>query len=294
MVERASEDSVPEQERNAQLESQRDQEVIPAAHVSQEETLEEERSDTTADRPGAKTDEPEEFDSPQDAAREESPPQPGDGEAISTQINPPGSGADAVESSSPTSPSEPTSGSTHAKEAPLADSSVQTLQTNQVGEVRPPAHPEQMLAPPVKEPGPIKRFFALPWVGPVAVLLGFATAAAAVLYYNPTNEVGPTTCAFKLMTGFDCPGCGGTRAFYYTLTFNLPEAARNHAMALFAAPFLTWMFAQWSVPRLFPRLGWRWPVFVVTPRITFWFLGVWAVYWIARNLPWEPFIHLYV
>lgn len=150
--------------------------------------------------------------------------------------------------------------------------------------------PEQ----PVKRRGPIRRFFTHPWFLPVLIVVSFAGAATAVLLTNPTNNVGPPTCAFRLLTGFDCPGCGGTRAFYYTLTFNIPEAARNHAMAVFAAPFITWIFAQWSIPRMFPTVRWRLPYFTLTPRAIMWFLVVWGVYWVARNLPWEPFTQLYV
>ncbi len=131
-------------------------------------------------------------------------------------------------------------------------------------------------------------------MGPVAVLAGFVVAAGAVLWIDPTDDVGPTTCLFKMMTGFDCPGCGGTRAFYYALTLDIPEAARHHAIAVFAAPFLVWMFATWAGPRLFPRLRWNVPRLRMTPAVIGWFFGAWGLYWVLRNLPFEPFSLLYV
>src|SRR5690606_23027819 len=76
------------------------------------------------------------------------------------------------------------------------------------------------------------RFFArmntqLPWAAPAAIATCFAGAASYVLVSNPTdagaNDI--STCLVKLTTGLDCPGCGGTRAFYYLLTGNVPEAA---------------------------------------------------------------------
>ena len=85
-----------------------------------------------------------------------------------------------------------------------------------------------------------------------AVATCFAGAAAYVWIINPT-DIGASdvpTCIVKLTTGLDCPGCGGTRAFYYLLHGNLPEAARHHAMAVFAAPFLVWLFVAWSVKRI--------------------------------------------
>lgn len=135
---------------------------------------------------------------------------------------------------------------------------------------------------------------ARPWVAPVAILVCVAGAVAGIVATNPTDNTGPTTCLFKLTTGFDCPGCGGTRALYYLATLNLPEAARHHLLAVFAAPFLIWMFLAWAVPRVLPRLLWRLPTFHLTPRALTGFLIVWGLFTVARNLPWEPFTFFYV
>jgi hypothetical protein len=154
-------------------------------------------------------------------------------------------------------------------------------------------------APPApRRPGFAKRWtgdlLAYPWFAPLAVLACFAVAAGGVLATNPTDNTGPTTCLFKMTTGFDCPGCGGTRAFYYALTLNLPEAARHHLLAVFAAPFIVWMYLAWALPRLVPRRTWRLPTFHLTPKALTGFLLVWAAFFIARNLPWEPFAFFYV
>ncbi|WP_199038254.1 DUF2752 domain-containing protein [Glycomyces salinus] len=132
------------------------------------------------------------------------------------------------------------------------------------------------------------------WLAPVALLSCFALAAGGVAATNPTDDTGPTTCLFKMTTGFDCPGCGGTRAFFYLLNGNLPEAARHHLMAVFAAPFLVWMYLAWALPRVAPRVRWRLPGLRLTPGVLSGFLIAWAAFWVVRNLPWEPFTLLYV
>lgn len=132
------------------------------------------------------------------------------------------------------------------------------------------------------------------WVAPAALLTCFAGAATLVVATDPTDDVGPTTCAFKLVTGFDCPGCGGTRAFFYLLHGNIPEAARNHAIALFAAPFLVWMYLTWAGRRMFPKLRDKVPQFKITAVHATWFLIAWAAFWVVRNLPFAPFTALYV
>jgi hypothetical protein len=131
------------------------------------------------------------------------------------------------------------------------------------------------------------------WGAPAAIALCFAGAASFVLATNPTDTGAADlpTCIVKLTTGLDCPGCGGTRAFYYLLQGNIPEAARHHAIAVFAAPFLVWLYLAWAVKRITGRT-------LPTPRISSraisLFLVAWAVFAVVRNLPFAPFTSLYV
>ena len=103
--------------------------------------------------------------------------------------------------------------------------------------------------------------------------------------------VGIFTCFLKLTTGFDCPGCGGTRAFWYVLHGNLPAAARHHAMFLFALPFLLYLYVAWAGREMF---RWKLPMLRLSPKAIGWFLGAWALFTVVRNLPWAPFAWLYV
>lgn len=131
------------------------------------------------------------------------------------------------------------------------------------------------------------------WVGPSAVAFCFAGAAAGVLAINPTdsNATSAPSCIIKLTTGFDCPGCGGTRAFYYLMHGDLPAAAHHHAIAVFAAPFIVWLYAAWFLKAAFGR---DIPAPRVTPKMIGILLAVWGVFTVVRNLPWAPFTWLYV
>ena len=131
------------------------------------------------------------------------------------------------------------------------------------------------------------------WSAPAAIAACFVGAAGFVLVSDPTDDTARDLpgCVVKLTTGFDCPGCGGTRAFYYLITGSVPQAARHHAVAVFAAPFLLWMYVAWVAQRHFGR---RLPAPRITPRAISIFLGAWAVFTIARNLPWAPFTWFYV
>jgi hypothetical protein len=131
------------------------------------------------------------------------------------------------------------------------------------------------------------------WIAPVAIAACFTSAAGYVLVSDPTDAGAGDlpTCLVKLTTGLDCPGCGGTRAFYYLLRGNVPEAARHHAVAVFAAPFLAWLYLAWAVRQVSGR---QLPVPRIGARTVSIFLGVWAVFTVLRNLPFTPFTRLYV
>ncbi len=131
------------------------------------------------------------------------------------------------------------------------------------------------------------------WAGPLAILLCFSGGVAYTLVSHPT-EVGAyasPTCLVKLTTGFDCPGCGGTRAFWYLLHGDIPAAARSHMVAIFAAPILIYMYIAWAANLVFKR---KLPVPRFSPRTIAMFLSVWGVFTILRNLPWAPFTWFYV
>ncbi len=150
-----------------------------------------------------------------------------------------------------------------------------------------------------QRPDPVTRLILgigrrLPvWAMPVSILVCFLGGVAYVLLANPTDAdaTSSPSCLVRLSTGFDCPGCGGTRAFWFLLHGDLPAAARSHMVAVFAAPFLVYLYVAWAAGRLF---GWKLPQLRVSPRAVSLFLAVWAAFAILRNLPWAPFTWFYV
>jgi uncharacterized protein DUF2752 len=132
------------------------------------------------------------------------------------------------------------------------------------------------------------------WSAPLLTLVCFAGGVAYTLADHPANATAfdSPTCLVKLTTGFDCPGCGGTRAFWYLMHGNLPAAARAHVMAVFAAPFLVYMYLSWTSGLLFRSK--RLPMLRLSPLAISIFLIAWGVFSVLRNLPWAPFTWLYV
>ncbi len=132
------------------------------------------------------------------------------------------------------------------------------------------------------------------WTAPALVLVCFAGGLAYAFSARPTGTTAfdSPTCLVKFTTGFDCPGCGGTRAFWYLLHGDLPAAARSHLLAVFAAPFLVYMYVAWASGLVFKTR--RLPSLRLSPLTISMFLVAWGAFSILRNLPWAPFTWLYV
>jgi hypothetical protein len=149
------------------------------------------------------------------------------------------------------------------------------------------------------EPDKVTAFFARlgdrtpRWVAPAGMLACGAAAAAYVLWSNPTDGGAGElpSCLVKLTTGFDCPGCGGTRAFWYLLHGDIPAAAQHHVLFTFAVPFLLYAFVAWTAGAVFNR---RLPPLRLSFRTVGIALAVWGAFTVLRNLPFEPFSWFYV
>jgi hypothetical protein len=131
------------------------------------------------------------------------------------------------------------------------------------------------------------------WLAPVAALGCIGAALGYTIWADPTQSTAESTpgCIVKLLTGFDCPGCGGTRAAWYLMHGDLPAAARHHLLFVFAVPFLIYLYVAWAGNTIFK---WKLPQLQITPHAIAIFLGLWGVFMVLRNLPWEPFTYFFV
>lgn len=131
------------------------------------------------------------------------------------------------------------------------------------------------------------------WAAPVAVLGCIAAAVGYTIFTDPTRSApdAAPTCLLKLTTGLDCPGCGGTRAFWYVLNGDLPAAARHHLLFVFVLPFLLYLYVAWAIAQ---TTRWRPPQLQFGPRAIGLFLAAWMAFSVLRNLPWAPFDWFYV
>jgi hypothetical protein len=165
-----------------------------------------------------------------------------------------------------------------------------------------PSQPAETAQPPVVVPARPDRFTRFVtmlydrsprWLAPLAALICIGGAAGYTLATDPTHEgAGESpTCILKMTTGLDCPGCGGTRAFWYLLHGDVASAARHHLVFVFAVPFLVYLYVAWAVKQVFGR---KLPTFAPNPTVIGMVLAAWLVFAVLRNLPWAPFTWFYV
>jgi hypothetical protein len=115
--------------------------------------------------------------------------------------------------------------------------------------------------------------------------LGTAAVFAGALTYIGLRDphapgFGFPACPFHLLTGWNCPGCGGLRMTHDLLHGDLSAAVVDNAFMLVALPVLAlWLIVRW-------RGGHK-----LMPRYAVAVLIVAAVTWtVIRNLPGFPLV----
>jgi hypothetical protein len=121
------------------------------------------------------------------------------------------------------------------------------------------------------------------------VWLGLAAIAILLFFFNPAlpgNQFFPK-CPFRLLTGWQCPGCGSTRACYQLLHLQPIAAFKLNPLMVLTMPFIVYGllgFTRSAVTgqphrRLFipPIYLWAWLVLLI-------------FFWVFRNTPWYPFV----
>jgi hypothetical protein len=116
-----------------------------------------------------------------------------------------------------------------------------------------------------------------------AVVLGAAAVGvgATVYFFNPGNHGFYPVCMFHALTGFNCPGCGMTRALYALLHGNLRLALKENALFLVVLAGL----AVWSVQSAVRKMRNRPATFKVPPKMLWLLLVSSIIFAVLRNLP---------
>ena len=115
----------------------------------------------------------------------------------------------------------------------------------------------------------------------IALGAAFAGAGAVVFFFNPGTHGFYPICLFHKLTGWNCPGCGGTRSLYALLHGNFALALTDNALLVFLLPAMALRGAWFGMKKMLGQ-----PVGQFFPTKCLWpVLAVAVVFTVLRNLP---------
>jgi hypothetical protein len=116
----------------------------------------------------------------------------------------------------------------------------------------------------------------------IAIGLLLLAALALLLLVDPAESVWMPKCPFKLLTGLQCPGCGGQRAVHALLHGDVVGALRYNWFLIYAAPYLLLLIVE----RFFLRGDWQQKVqcFAENRHVVMFYVVSYCVWLVARNI----------
>lgn len=133
-----------------------------------------------------------------------------------------------------------------------------------------------MEAPPKINPSHSLNVFA-------GLVLGISALGicAVVFFFNPVQNGFYPVCLFHRLTGWNCPGCGLTRALYALLHGDFRVALRDNAFLILTLPLAAarggWMWVKKTLGR---------PAGTFLPAKFLWvYLALLVLFGVVRNLP---------
>ena len=128
-------------------------------------------------------------------------------------------------------------------------------------------------------PYPTRRLilFGLP-------LLLVGIVVLAIVYYrvSPTSSVFFPKCAFLMLTGLKCPGCGSQRAVHALLHADLASAFAHNALLVLSLPYLALLIGARLYVHLHPASSLR--STLESPLAIRTYFVITIAFWIARNV----------
>ena len=108
--------------------------------------------------------------------------------------------------------------------------------------------------------------------------------ALAIIYYrvSPTTSVFFPKCAFLMLTGLKCPGCGSQRAVHALLHADLASAFVHNALLVLSLPYLALLIGARLYVHLHPASSLRSTLESPLAIRTYFVIAI--AFWIARNV----------
>jgi hypothetical protein len=121
------------------------------------------------------------------------------------------------------------------------------------------------------------------------IWLGLVSVGILLLFFNPASPAFQffPKCPFRLLTGWQCPGCGSTRACYQLLHLHPLAAFKLNPLMVMTLPFIVYGLLGFTKSAITGKPHRR--VFIPTFYLWAW-LALLVFFWVFRNTPWYPFV----
>ncbi len=120
----------------------------------------------------------------------------------------------------------------------------------------------------------MKRFAA---IGATVVLI----LGVVYLFFDPTYSPFAPKCIFRLLTGYDCPACGGQRALHALLNGEIAQAIGYNPYLIIAVPYL--LAVAYTTYGRSDRAQ-RWRNYIQHRYTIITFLVLTIAWWVGRNV----------
>lgn len=118
------------------------------------------------------------------------------------------------------------------------------------------------------------------------ILSATIIVVGCVVYYyiDPSKYLIIPKCPIKLITGFDCPGCGFQRALHATLNGDIVGAIQYNLFLVIAIPLtLIWLVIYFIIDRI-EELQKKWLLINLNRCLIYFYVLSYFVWFIFRNI----------
>jgi hypothetical protein len=119
-----------------------------------------------------------------------------------------------------------------------------------------------------------------------AIWASLAAGGAYLYWFEPGKTGFFPSCPFRALTGFNCPGCGTTRALHQLLHGNLVAAFELNPLTILLLPVLAYALVLYTRSAITAR---PLPQLSIPPKYVWLSVVVVLGFWVFRNTAFYPF-----
>lgn len=122
----------------------------------------------------------------------------------------------------------------------------------------------------------------LPYL-PLTVAILLVAAGVMFFFVDPVKATWAPKCMFHTLTGWQCPGCGISRASHALLHGHLREALAYNYFFIFSIPYFLAVCAATFFPCVKRRYT-KFYNFIIGTKPAYTYIALFCIWWVIRNI----------